>query len=521
MQPIQIKFDTVTRPCPEVPEPAKDILSRQSLFNAEGKINTDALHEHFVREGRINIADITDICNNASQLFKTEPNVLDISGEVRVCGDLHGSYYDFLKLLEVGGDPSEFAYLFLGDYVDRGYFGCELLIHMLALKINFPKTFFMLRGNHESKHLTEHFNFKRECIYKYNSDVYFTFVSVFDTMPFAAMVGEKRFFCVHAGLSPSLKKVEQLTAINRFKEIPESGLITDILWSDPCPPDKDPQGTVTFIDNSARNCSFFYGASAVRQFLRTNSLVALVRGHECKDTGFEMQFPRSGTNPFPTVITLFSCPNYVDSFKNQAAILLVKKEKIHFRQFSASPHPYFLPNFIDVFHLSLPYVAENISSMLLEILRYCSQDGAPGQLQSSESTTELSSRSGAIMTKINAVARLCRMFQTLRQENENIMLLKGFCEGTLQRGLLLGGSSAIREALSSFQTAMMLDQPNLKRPPMKSDGPAPVPEQKIDSSAVGSSSDKVMINRPGSATAMAKSNRAVKIEGKVERIPKK
>lgn len=108
---------------------------------------------------------------------------------------------------------------------------------MLALKINFPKQFFMLRGNHESKHLTQHFNFKRECIYKYNSDVYNTFTQVFDTMPFAAMIGEKRFFCVHAGISPQLKKIDTLNTLNRFREIPETGLLTDLLWADPLPVD--------------------------------------------------------------------------------------------------------------------------------------------------------------------------------------------------------------------------------------------------------------------------------------------
>ncbi|KAH7819060.1 putative calcineurin A [Monocercomonoides exilis] len=491
-------FDTISRPCSDVPEPAKDILDHSVLFMAPNKINIPALKEHFVREGRINISDITTIVNMAAQIFRTEPNVLDISGEVRVAGDLHGSYYDFLKLLEVGGDPSEFSYLFLGDYVDRGFFGCELLIHMLALKINYPTSFFMIRGNHESKHLTEHFNFKRECIYKYNSDVYYAFLSVFDTMPFAALIGEKRFFCVHAGISPQLKKIDALNGINRFREIPDTGMVTDMLWSDPVPAELDPSNTVTFIDNSARNCSYYYGATAVRQFLRANSLVALVRGHECKDTGFEMQFPRSGTNPFPTVITLFSCPNYVDSFKNQAAILLVKKEKIHFRQFSASPHPYFLPNFIDVFHLSLPYVAENIASMLLEILKFCSTPG-----EGEDKDTSLAARRGEITTKIHAVARLCGMFQTLRQENEAVVLLKGFSDGTLQKGLLLGGKTAIREALSSFQRAMEVDKPNLARPSPKSDSAA---EKAAKELAYGSSSKEKEGGASSSSTPSSSSS---------------
>ncbi|KAK2964350.1 putative Serine/threonine-protein phosphatase 2B catalytic subunit [Blattamonas nauphoetae] len=451
-------FDTVNRPCPDVPEPSKDILERDVLFGKDGTINLPALQDHLVREGRLAIPDITEICNRAAAIFRTEPNVVEIGDEVRVAGDLHASYYDFVKLLEVGGDPATSQYLFLGDYVDRGFFGCELLIHMLALKVSYPKTWWMLRGNHESRQLVEHFNFKRECLYKYSIDVLNAFLSVFDTMPIGALIGERRFFCVHAGISPQLKKLDAVATVNRFRDVPESGLMADLLWSDPLPADAEGKDTIAFTDNTARNCSYFYGATAVRTFLRTNSLVALVRGHECKDQGFEMQFPRSGQNPFPTVITLFSCPNYVDSFKNQAALLIVKKEKIHFRQFTASPHPYFLPNFIDVFQFSLPYVAENLTSMLLEMLKYCSSD------DNTASTGSLAERRGDILAKIQSVGRLSRMFQTLREENEAVVALKGFCDGQLQKGLLLGGRDAIQTALSSFQKAMDLDKENLKRP---------------------------------------------------------
>ena len=178
---ISKPFDTVTRPCPDVQEPAREIFDHSKVFIGPNKIDVDALSNHFIKEGRINIEDILQIIKMAMEIFRSEPNVLDITDEVRVAGDLHGllhtlplifnlsflflgSYYDFLKLLEIGGNPAEQCYLFLGDYVDRGYFCCELLIHMLALKIMYPNKFFMLRGNHECRALTEFFTFKKECL---------------------------------------------------------------------------------------------------------------------------------------------------------------------------------------------------------------------------------------------------------------------------------------------------------------------------------------------------------------------
>ena len=88
-----------------------------------------------------------------------------IDDPITIVGDLHGQFYDFLKLLEpdVGGNSETTKYVFLGDYVDRGNFSIEVLLLVLSMKVNRPKQVIMLRGNHECRQLTSYFNFRTEC----------------------------------------------------------------------------------------------------------------------------------------------------------------------------------------------------------------------------------------------------------------------------------------------------------------------------------------------------------------------
>ncbi|KAG0420116.1 Serine/threonine-protein phosphatase 2B catalytic subunit [Dictyocoela roeselum] len=178
------------------------------------------------------------------------------------------------------------AFLFLGDYVDRGMFSCETYIYLLMLKITFPDRIFMLRGNHEAEGMTTHFSFKKECLKKYGLPIYTKFLENFRSLPIAAVVLQK-IFCVHGGISPYLTKIENINKINRFVEPEKSGLLTDLLWSDPHPLFEF-NFVNSFVHNTNRRCSYFYSENAVNDFLKNNNLWCIVRGHEVQKEGFRI-----------------------------------------------------------------------------------------------------------------------------------------------------------------------------------------------------------------------------------------
>jgi len=183
--------------------------------------------------------------------------LLSLNDPVTVVGDIHGQYYDMMKLLDVGGNPETTKYLFLGDYVDRGSFSVEVTLLLYSLKINYPKTIVMLRGNHECRQMTAFFNFRAEVLYKYDESIYNLFMESFDTLPLSCLVNGK-FLALHGGISPELKTMDDLNRIKRFTEPPRTGIYCDILWSDPVEDDKG-KCDQRFKSNEVRGCSYYFG----------------------------------------------------------------------------------------------------------------------------------------------------------------------------------------------------------------------------------------------------------------------
>ncbi|TBU08301.1 subunit A of calcineurin [Hamiltosporidium magnivora] len=346
-------------------------LNMEMKIDLENKIFEEmdeyTLQEYLLSERRLSIDFISKVVKDAMNILQLEKNVLEINVPTVVLGDIHGQFYDLINILskiEIGKE----TVLFLGDYVDRGYFSIETYIYLLFLKIKFPKNIFLLRGNHECERLTKYFTFKTECSYKYCDLIYYLFIESFKYLPLAAIV-LKKMFCVHGGLSPGVRSVDSINSVNRFCEIPLSGIICDLLWSDPSPKyDKTPK---SFFFNENRRCSYFYSYEGVCNFLNKNNLLMVVRGHEVQLEGYKLYKKHNGV---PSVITLFSAPNYCDAYKNLGSILKFDGKECEILQFECVEHPYWLPNFLDGLNWSFPFVAEKIAEFFLDLLKSAYSD---------------------------------------------------------------------------------------------------------------------------------------------------
>ena len=248
-----------------------------------------------------------------------------VTAPVVVVGDIHGQFYDLLELFHIAGRPPHTNYLFLGDYVDRGHYSLECATLMVLLKARHPRRVTMIRGNHESRQITQVYGFYDECLRKYgDARVWQAFTQLFDTLPLSAAV-ENRVFCPHAGLSPSLDTVDHVQQLNRFQEIPHEGPMCDLVWSDP--DERCGWGI------SPRGAGYTFGADITEQFLATNDFKFIVRAHQLVMEGYSWTHPS-------TCVTVFSAPNYCYRCGNMAAIMEVGdsiEARPDFVMYEASP----------------------------------------------------------------------------------------------------------------------------------------------------------------------------------------
>ncbi|CAN1160757.1 Serine/threonine-protein phosphatase 5 [Linum perenne] len=302
--------------------------------------------DDFKNEKRLHRRYAFQIVLQTREMLQALPSLVDIDvphgKHFTVCGDVHGQFYDLLNIFELNGLPSEDnPYLFNGDFVDRGSFSVEVILLLFAFKCMCPSAMHLARGNHESKSMNKIYGFEGEVRAKLNDKFVELFAEVFCCLPLAHVIN-KKVFVVHGGLfSVDGVKLSDIRAIDRFCEPPEEGLMCELLWSDPQPlPGRGP---------SKRGVGLSFGGDVTKRFLDENNLELVVRSHEVKDEGYEIE--HNGK-----LITVFSAPNYCDQMGNKGAFIRFESPnmKPNLVTFSAVPHPQVKPmayanNFMGLF----------------------------------------------------------------------------------------------------------------------------------------------------------------------------
>ena len=295
--------------------------------------------------------------------------------------------------------------------------------------------------------MTQHFTFREETLMKFDEDIYNMIMDLFDALPLAAIVN-KKYFAVHGGISPDLKKIRDIQKIDRFKEPPTEGMFCDLLWSDPL--DDANALEYEYKDNEDRECSYMFGRKPVKKLLEKNDLMSVVRAHQVQVDGYKMH-RWDGDASFPYVITIFSAPNYCDYYSNKAAVLILKDDRISIKQYDQSDHPYFLPDQIDVFSWSMPFLADKVVSLLGHLFKIAGagDDMVDENLETSaideiKDASDKAKKVGIMKSKVKSVARMHKMLNILKEESETLIKIKNMApDGKIPRGLLLEGRPAI------------------------------------------------------------------------------
>ena len=266
--------------------------------------------------------NVKTLCEMAKEILSKESTVQEVKCPVTVCGDVHGQFYDLMELFRIGGDSPNTNYLFMGDYVNRGYYSVETVSLLVALKTRFPHRVTILRGNHESRQITQVYGFYDECLRKYgNPNVWKYFTDLFDYLPLTALV-EGQIFCLHGGLSPSIDTLDHIRSLDRFQDVPHEGPMCDLLWDDP----EDRCGW-----GISRGGGYTFGQDISENFNHNNALTLISRAHQLAMEGYNWCHEKH-------VVTIFSAPNYCYRCGNQAAFMELDEQlNYKFLQFIPAP----------------------------------------------------------------------------------------------------------------------------------------------------------------------------------------
>lgn len=286
-----------------------------------------------VRRGELlSQREMKGICRRVITILSEESTLQPVFSPVTIVGNLHGQFSDLLELLSLAGDPSQGSttnYLFLGSYIDRGYHSLETITLLLLFKILFPFRITLLRGNHESRQVTQVYGFYDECLRKHRfssndgAEIWRYCCEVFEFLPLGALV-DGRIFCVHGGLSPELPTLDSIRVLKRTQEIPSEGGMTDLVWSGPEESLSEEWGV------SPRGCGYLFNGKALEKFHRVNNLELTVRGHQLQMEGYSFLFEEK------KLVSLWSAPDYCYRCGNWGAFMEIdsgeKRKFILFRE---------------------------------------------------------------------------------------------------------------------------------------------------------------------------------------------
>lgn len=262
-----------------------------------------------IEEGGLpSMEEVEYVTTRAKAIFEKLPNVVTVKPPVTICGDIHGQFSDLVELFTINGPIPFTDYLFMGDYVDRGQQSVETVTYLFALKIKYPDNITLLRGNHESAGISQHFGFRDEVVTRYGDDkIWQIYNRTFNFLPLAATVGSK-ILCVHGGLSPEIQTIADIHKIDRFREIPHDGPMCDLVWSDPA--------STRGFQPSCRDAGYQFGADITKKWNQNNGLILTARAHQLVMNGLEFNHDNQ-------VVTIFSAPDYCMRCGNSAGVLEV------------------------------------------------------------------------------------------------------------------------------------------------------------------------------------------------------
>ncbi|KAK2765978.1 hypothetical protein FQN54_007493 [Arachnomyces sp. PD_36] len=284
--------------------------------------NGKTLHKRYVFQ----------IIREVRNVVYEEPTMVEVQVEkgkkLTVCGDTHGQFFDLLEIFRLNGYPSDtHAYLFNGDFVDRGSWSTEVALLLYAYKWLRPNLFFLNRGNHEADDMNKAYGFEGECKAKYNERTFKLFSESFSALPLATLIGDK-FFTLHGGLFSDDKiTLDDIRKYNRHgqRQPGQQGLMMEMLWTDPqVQPGRGP---------SKRGVGLQFGPDITKRFCEANNLSAIIRSHEVRMEGYEVEHDGR-------CITVFSAPKYCDTTENKGAYINIGPElELQYHKFTAVPHP--------------------------------------------------------------------------------------------------------------------------------------------------------------------------------------